>query len=366
MNSLFIAFLASFIVTLLVTPFVIKLALRYGFVDTPNERKVHNKAMPRIGGLAFIIGTSVGLFFVKDLLEIDYRTTMFMMAGAIPLIFIGLLDDRFTLKARHKLIAQFVSASIIVSSGISIEFIAIPFGERLDLGLLSSIMTFIWLIAIMNAINLIDGLDGLAAGVSIIALGTMLVLATGNPAAYALVFAFAIPLIGSLSGFLLFNFHPAKIFMGDTGSLFLGYMIAVLSTMGFFKSVTIVSLIVPLLILGVPIVDTLFAIVRRKLNRQGIGEADKGHLHHCLLKKGYGHRQVVLTIYGVSLLFGIAALLLSMSNLWLSLLLLLLVTLFVQLFAEIIGLIGEKRQPLLNMIRRSSSVRTKKTYARGK
>lgn len=366
MNSLLLACLTSFIVTLVITPLIIKLAHRYGFVDTPNERKVHTKAMPRIGGLAFIIGTITGLLFVSDQLQADLRTTIFIIVGALPLVLIGLLDDRFTLKARHKLVAQLTSACIVVSSGISIEFIAIPFGERLDFGLLSSIVTVIWIIAIINSINLIDGLDGLSAGVSIIALTTMLVLASGNPAAYGLVFAFALPLIGSLSGFLFYNFHPAKIFMGDTGSLFLGYMIAVLSTMGFFKSVTIVSLIIPLLILGVPIVDTLFAIVRRKLNGRSIGAADKGHLHHCLLKKGYGHKQVVLTIYGVSLLFGISALLMSMSNVWLSLFLFLIVTLLVQLFAEIIGLIGEKRQPLLNMLRGRGLLKSKKAIMRSK
>ncbi|WP_099304719.1 glycosyltransferase family 4 protein [Bacillus sp. Marseille-P3800] len=366
MDSLILACLISFISTLILTPFMIRFAHRFGFVDKPNERKVHQKAMPRIGGLAFILGTLVGLLFVTDRLQVDLRTTLFIILGALPLIIIGLIDDRFILKAKYKLLAQLVSAGIVVSSGLTIEFISIPFGDRVDFGFLSTIITIFWLVAIMNSINLIDGLDGLAAGVSVIALTTMLVLASGNPAAYGLVFAFGIPLIGSVGGFLFYNFHPAKLFMGDTGSLFLGYMIAVLSIVGLFKSVTMVSLIVPILILGVPIMDTFFAIIRRKLNRQSIGSADKGHLHHCLLKKGYGHKQVVLTIYGVSILFATAALLMTMSNLWLSLLLLFVVTVLIQLFAELIGLIGEKRQPLLNLIRRRVFRKTTKMAMRSK
>ncbi|WP_078392288.1 glycosyltransferase family 4 protein [Shouchella patagoniensis] len=352
MDSLVVACIVSFIATIVITPLVITMAHRFGFVDKPNERKVHDRMMPRIGGVAFIIGTGAGLLFVTEHLYSDLKTTLFIIGGAIPIILIGLLDDRFALKAKHKLMFQLLSAVIVVSSGLSIDFISIPFGEKVDLGILSSIATVIWIIAIMNSINLIDGLDGLATGVSIIALATMLVLAAGNPAAYGLVFAFGVTLIGSTGGFLIYNFHPAKIFMGDTGSLFLGYMIAVLSTMGFFKSVTIVSLIVPLLILGVPILDTSFAIIRRKLNRQSVGSPDKGHLHHCLLNKGYGHRQAVLTIYGVSLLFAICAVAMSMTSLWLSLLILFIIAMLSQVFAEFIGLIGDKRQPLLNTIRK--------------
>ncbi|AIC96448.1 glycosyltransferase family 4 protein [Shouchella lehensis] len=366
MDSFIIASLISFFFTILVTPFMIRFAHRFGFVDKPNERKVHRTAMPRIGGVAFIIGTLAGMLFLTDLFEADVRTTFFILFGSVPLLIVGLLDDRFILKARYKLVAQLLTALIVVSSGLTIDFISIPFGKELDFGILSTGFTVFWLVAIMNSINLIDGLDGLAAGVSIIALATMLVLATGNPAAYGLVFAFGMPLIGSVSGFLFYNFHPAKLFMGDTGSLFLGYMIAVLSIVGLFKSVTMISLIIPLLILGVPIMDTFFAIIRRKLNKQNIGSPDKGHLHHCLLKKGYGHRQVVLTIYGVSILFACAALLMSMSNLWLSLLLLLIVTVLIQLFAEVIGLIGAQRQPLLNLIKRRFKRKNPKIVLRSK
>ncbi|MFB4259295.1 undecaprenyl-phosphate alpha-N-acetylglucosaminyl 1-phosphate transferase [Shouchella clausii] len=353
MEAYILAIISSFAAAIAVTPLVIKWAHRFGFVDQPNKRKVHQKPMPRIGGLTFIFGTGIGLLAVADQLAADWQTTVAILAGALPIIAIGLLDDKLALRARTKLLFQLLSASIVViGSGVSIDFISIPFGERIDLGLLSSIVTMIWLIAMMNAINLIDGLDGLAAGVAIIALSTMLVIAAGNPAAYGLVFAFGFPLIGSVGGFLIFNFHPAKFFMGDTGSLFLGYMIGILSTMGFFKSVTIVSVVVPLFILGVPILDTVFAIIRRKLNRQKIGSPDKGHLHHCLLNRGYGHRQAVLTIYGVSLLFAACAILLSMSSLWFSLLVLIVVALLIQLCAECIGLIGEKRKPLLNAIRK--------------
>ncbi|WP_059103385.1 MraY family glycosyltransferase [Shouchella shacheensis] len=352
MEVYLVALMTSFAAAIAITPLVVRFAHKCHFVDHPDERKVHKEAMPRIGGLTFIFGMLAGLIFLTDVLVSEWRQVSAIAVGAALLVAVGLLDDRFVLRARSKVIVQIAAASIVAYSGVVIDFIAIPFGERVDLGFLSYMVTVLWFLAVMNSMNLIDGLDGLAAGIAIIACLTMLVIAVGNPTAYGLVLAIGVTLIGSTGGFLVFNFHPAKLFMGDTGSLFLGYMIAVMSILGFFKTVTMVSLVVPLLILGVPMIDTMFAIIRRTLNQQKIAAPDKGHLHHCLLARGYGHRKAVLLMYGVSILFAMSALLLSKTGIWLSLFVLVVVATFIQLFAEFIGLIGDKRQPLLTAIRK--------------
>lgn len=197
-------------------------------------------------------------------------------------------------------------------------------------------------------INLIDGLDGLAAGVSTIALISLAIMAIimGNP----FVIATAAILAASSFGFLFYNFYPAKIFMGDTGALFLGYMISVLALLG-FKNVAIISLIIPVLMLGVPISDTFFAIVRRIRMKQKISAPDKSHLHHCLLKSGFSHRQSVLIIYGIAALFGLAAILFSQATVWGSIILLVVIVLALELFVEAIGLAGANYRPLLNLVR---------------
>lgn len=342
---LYIAIAVSFIASIILTPLVRKLAFRVGAVDRPNYRKVHESLMPRIGGLAifgaFLIGYA--LFLPEDI------HAMGILIGAVIIVLTGFLDDMLEITAKAKIIGQLMAAIVVVTiGGLQIDLINIPFIGQVEFGYLSIPITIIWIIGITNAINLIDGLDGLAAGVSSIALISLSIMAIimGNP----FVTATAAILAASSLGFLLFNFYPAKIFMGDTGSLFLGYMISVLALLG-FKNVALVSLLVPVIMLGVPISDTFFAIVRRIRMKQSITAPDKSHLHHCLLKTGFTHRQSVLIIYGLAILFGAAAILFSQATLWGGIFLIIVLIIAIELFVEVIGLAGSNYRPILNLVR---------------
>ena len=335
-----------FVVAVLITPVVKWLAFKVGATDKPNQRKVHQKIMPRLGGLAIFISFIVGYVVLQP--DSPYATSI--VIGATIIVLTGVLDDIYELPPKWKLLGQIVAAVVVVYGGIRVDFINLPFGGHLQFGLLSIPITMLWIIGITNAINLIDGLDGLAAGVSSIALGTIAGMAATMGNTYVFVFAMSLLLLGSTLGFLLYNFHPAKIFMGDTGALFLGYMISVLSLLG-FKNVTVFSLIIPILILGVPISDTLFAIVRRIVNKQPLSAPDKSHLHHCLLRLGYSHRQTVLIIYGMAAMFGLAAVVLSKATMFGALLVIAFVLLVVELVVEKIGLVGKDYRPLLKMVR---------------
>ncbi|MGG6433298.1 glycosyltransferase family 4 protein [Anoxybacillus sp. D401a] len=335
-----------FVVAVLITPAVKWLAFKVGATDKPNQRKVHQKIMPRLGGLAIFISFIVGYVVLQP--DSPYATSI--VIGATIIVLTGVLDDIYELSPKWKLLGQIAAAIVVIYGGIRIDFINLPFGGHLNFGLLSIPITMLWIIGITNAINLIDGLDGLAAGVSSIALVTIAGMAATMGNTYVFVFAMSLLLLGSTLGFLLYNFHPAKIFMGDTGALFLGYMISVLSLLG-FKNVTVFSLIIPILILGVPISDTLFAIVRRIVNKQPLSAPDKSHLHHCLLRLGYSHRQTVLIIYGMAAMFGLAAVLLSKATMFGALVVIAFVLLVVELVVEKIGLVGKDYRPLLKMVR---------------
>lgn len=334
----------TFILSLIITPFIKKIAIKIGAVDKPNERKVHKKLMPRLGGLAIYISFLIGIsIFPPDIIEVWP-----LVLGASLIILLGVLDDLFTLSAKVKFLGQIIAALVPVLSGIQIDFITIPNGEVIEFGYLAIPITVFWIVAISNAINLIDGLDGLAAGVSSIALMTISTLsfALGNaPATFI-----GILLLGSTLGFLVFNFYPAKIFMGDTGSLFLGYTISVLAVLGLTKSATIFSLIIPIIILGVPIIDTTFAIIRRIVNGKPLTSPDKYHLHHCLIRLGFTHRQSVILIYLLSALFSIAAVIFTRSTIWGSAILIVTLIVIVELIVEITGLISENYRPILNFI----------------
>lgn len=295
---IFLTLIVCFFISILITPIVIKVAYKVGATDRPNKRKVHQTLMPRLGGLAIYISFLVGVLIFQP--ENQYSTSIMIGSGII--IITGIFDDLFELSAKIKLLAQVIAAFVVVLyGGLEITFINLPLGGLFEFGYLSIPLTILWIIGITNAINLIDGLDGLAAGVSSIALISIsgMAIIMGNH----YVVAIGSILLVSTLGFLYYNFHPAKIFMGDTGALFLGYMIAVLSLLG-FKNVTFVSFIVPIIILGVPISDTVFAIVRRIINKQPISMPDKSHLHHCLLRLGYTHRQTVLLIYALATFLG--------------------------------------------------------------
>jgi UDP-GlcNAc:undecaprenyl-phosphate/decaprenyl-phosphate GlcNAc-1-phosphate transferase len=342
---LYLTLLICFALSVIFTPFVKKLAFAIGATDKPNKRKVHQKIMPRLGGLAIYISFIVGYLILRPVNE----DSLYILLGSLIILAVGILDDVYELPAKVKFMGQFAAAFVVVVlAGVQVTFINLPFGGQLEFGILSIPISILWIVGITNAINLIDGLDGLAAGVSSIALITIsgMALIMGD----IFVASMGLIMLGSTLGFLLYNFHPAKIFMGDTGALFLGYMISVLSLLG-FKNVTFISFIVPVLILGVPISDTIFAIIRRIVKKQPLSAPDKSHLHHCLLRLGYSHRQTVLIIYGMSAVFGLSAVILSQAAMWVSMIVLIVLILALELIAEKIGLVDNNYRPILKLFR---------------
>lgn len=346
-----VAFILSFTVAVLITPLVKKLAIKIGATDQPNKRKIHKNIMPRLGGLAIFIGVTAGFIYLNP--QSIYMTEVII--GAFIIVIIGILDDRFTLPARYKFLGQLVAAIVVVSSGLLVEKFTVPFFGVVYLDFFSYPVTVLWIVAITNAINLIDGLDGLAAGVSSIAMTSILIMAFAD--SQFLVVALCFILIGSTLGFLVHNFYPAKIFMGDTGALFLGYSISIISMLGLFKNITLFSFIIPIIVLAVPIFDTVFAIIRRLLNKRSIAAPDKLHLHYCLVELGFSHRAAVLVIYFFSACFGFSAIIFSNATLWMSFFILIILLIALQFIAEFVGLIGKNRTPLINMFRRLFSVK---------
>ncbi|MGG4394201.1 MraY family glycosyltransferase [Paenibacillus thiaminolyticus] len=344
------------------TPLVKKFAIKVGAVDVPNARKVHTRIMPRMGGLgifaAFVITLCLMALFVPDILfgHRDSSLIWALLSGGAIIVLTGALDDRFELSAKVKLVGQIIAACVVVFGfDLTVDFVNVPFGDQYwnIESWIAIPLTIFWIVGVTNAINLIDGLDGLAAGVSAISIATILVMAVfmGNP---MVIFLCAV-LLGSIIGFLFFNFHPAKIFMGDTGSLFLGFSLAVLSLLG-FKQIAIVSFITPLLIIGVPLSDTFFAIVRRAVQKKPIFAPDKGHLHHCLRELGFSHRKTVLIIYAIATFFGVLAIIQSVAAShdanWVTFVVICILIVSLQLGAEVIGIVSKTKRPLLNMIHR--------------
>jgi len=318
-------------------PYVIKLAHRLGAVDLPEQRKVHNKTMPRLGGLAIFSSFIVVIgFAVQVSLPI-----MGIMIGGCVIFLVGMLDDIYQLPPWVKLIGQSIAAAIAIYCGVVVSFVTNPFDGELNLGYLSIPLTFLWIVGISNAINLIDGLDGLAAGVSGIAAATIGFVAfeQGQQSVYIIAFI----LVAAILGFLPYNFHPARTFMGDGGSNFLGFILGCLAVMGLTKSTAVISLFVPIVILGIPIFDTFFAIIRRIYNKAPIFMPDKSHLHHRLMAIGCGHRGSVLIIYGISGFFGMMAIVLNFVNKPKATLVLSMLLILIVLGAEKIGMrTGEK------------------------
>lgn len=340
----FLYLIICFVASVLITPLVKKLAIKWKVTDQPNYRKVHQKTMPRLGGLAIYISFIIGLIITHE----DSPYLWPIIIGSLIIVLTGILDDKYDLPPRYKLIGQLLAAIVAIRGGFDLEFINLPFGGQLEFGYFTIPLTILWIVGMTNAINFIDGLDGLAAGVSSIALITLSIMAfiQGDP----FVITISLVLLGSTLGFLVYNFYPAKIFMGDSGALFLGYMIAVLSLLG-FKNVTFVSFVIPIIILGVPISDTFFAIIRRLVNRKPLASADQQHLHHRLISSGFSHRQTVLIIYGIAIMFSLAAVIFSMATVWGSLLILAVLLLVIELFAELIGLAGKNYRPILKIMR---------------
>jgi UDP-GlcNAc:undecaprenyl-phosphate/decaprenyl-phosphate GlcNAc-1-phosphate transferase len=347
MTALYLTFviIICFAVSFLMTPVIKKLAFKIKAVDEVGVRKVHRARMARLGGAAVYISFLIGMLLISP----EHSHFWPIMLGGLVIIITGLLDDIYAVSASKKLLGQTVAALLVIFGGIYVEVITLPFGIEWNLGIWGLPLAFLWIIGITNAINLIDGLDGLAAGISAIVFASISVLAImgGNE----LVTVMSLVLLAGTLGFLIFNFHPATIFMGDTGSLFLGFMIAVLSLLG-FKTVTLFSLLVPVVLLAVPIADTLFSILRRYFNKKPISAPDKSHIHHRLLKLGFSHKKTVLMIYGLSIFFSAAAIMLAQSTLLISIFIVITVVITVELLAELIGLVHKDYRPLLNMIGR--------------
>lgn len=334
---MFIILLAVFsacAVSYILTPVVKKVAVQVGAVDKPNERKVHSKLMPRIGGVAIYLGFMAAVLVSG---ETGRMVSGILISGTLVMI-LGLVDDIKGISPRNKLAGQVLAGLVLVSFGIEVDFVTNPFtGGIISLGYLSIPVTLFWVTGVSNAVNLIDGLDGLAAGVSIIAAVTLAVVAWTQEQ-YTSVYL-ALFLAAGVLGFLRYNFHPAQLFMGDCGSLFLGFNLGALAVMGLSKGATVISLFIPVIILGIPIMDTFFAIVRRFFNKKPIFQADKGHLHHRLLAMGLSHKQSVLVIYAITFLLGSSAVLLTMLTTAQSVFILIIISAAILVGANKIGII---------------------------
>ncbi|MBS6062971.1 glycosyltransferase family 4 protein [Criibacterium bergeronii] len=297
-------FITSGAISYVVTPLVIKLAKKIGAIDVPKDnRRVHKVPIPRLGGLAIAIA-----FFLSTIFLNEVKPEILVMFAALCIIIImGVLDDIYDLNAKLKLFLQIVAAAIITLFMVRIKFIANPFVpmEYFFLGYMSIPITIFWIVGITNTVNLIDGLDGLAAGISAISSMTLALILLKNGDYYYT--SILIALIGAILGFLPYNFNPAKIFMGDTGSLFLGFTLSVISMTTTIKSAAALAVFIPIVTLGIPIFDTTFAIIRRTKNGQPIMQADKGHLHHRLLSTGLNQKQTVLILYMMSAMLGLSA-----------------------------------------------------------
>lgn len=302
-KTLLLSGIISFLITLVITPYIKILALKLKIVDNPEARKVHKTPIPKMGGAAIYLGFLITTLIITP---ID-KTILTILIGATLILFLGIVDDKYAINAWLKLLGQVLIASLTIFLGISIRYITNPINGGIIVldWWLSIPITLIWIIGLINAINLIDGLDGLASGVSAIAalIITFIALSTRQYTAALLMLA----LFGSNLGFLRYNFSPAKLFMGDTGSMFLGFTLAAITVSGVMKSSITLALFIPLLIFGIPIFDTLFAIARRIKNKKRIFEADRSHLHHRLLDKGLSQKEVVIFIYAATFLLGVIA-----------------------------------------------------------
>ena len=323
--NMLMAFVIACVSTAIFTPFSIRLAYRIGAMDIPkDERRVHSKPMPRIGGISFIVGFFVSTLIMFLFCNID-RSVNFQeinvwgfYLGALIISIVGFLDDVSPngIKPTTKLFGQIIAALCIVLSGARILYINIPFLEMFGLNdILSIIITIGWVVGVTNAINLLDGLDGLASGVSAIAILSLITIFILNGTAQIVMIIIA-ALLGGILGFLPYNFNPAKTFMGDVGANFLGYTLAAVSMMGMAKTYTLMAIILPVIVLALPIFDTLFAIARRILSGKSIMEADRGHLHHRLIDLGLSQKQAVLVLYAIAAMFGIFAIVLMESSIW--------------------------------------------------
>ena len=352
-----IFFVFALIVSYAVTPVVMKFAGVVGAIDTPKDsRRMHKTPIPLLGGVSIAIGfmASLLLWLVlnwTDIISFDLedRTLISFIFGILIILVVGIVDDIRDISPKIRIILQTLAAIVIALAESKIEFISNPFSSTGIIYIppvLSIIVTVVWIVGITNAVNLIDGLDGLAAGVSLVSAISLFIISIlrADFVTAALLAAFA----GSILGFLPRNFHPATVFMGSSGAYFLGFVLAVISVTGSIKAYTAISLVLPILILGLPIFDTLFAIIRRLLNGKSISGSDRGHIHHRLIDAGFTHLQSVLFLIAVSIMLGIASILITDKQALPSILVII-ITLF-----SIIGLIIyiSNREKILSLLKK--------------
>ncbi|MDO4572960.1 MAG: MraY family glycosyltransferase [Clostridia bacterium] len=314
--KILLALAAAFIISFVVTPVIRAFAKQVGAIDVPDKnRHLHSQPIPRMGGLAIFIG-----FLLAVLLFADINSQVRgILLGAILIVVVGAIDDVLNLNAWLKFGVQILAAVIAVLSGVIINVVSNPLfitnEQAVTIGILAVPVTILWIVGVTNSVNLIDGLDGLACGVSAIASLSMLVVSMLVSEANANVAVILAALTGACAGFIPYNLNPAKIFMGDAGALTLGYVLATVSIIGMFKFYAIVTFIVPVLALAVPLSDTVFAFVRRVLHGQSPFHADRGHFHHRLLDMGLSQKQAVAVLYAVSAILGLAAVILTSTGL---------------------------------------------------
>lgn len=324
-----IAFLLAFITAYVLTPYTIRFSKKIGALDEPTEkRKIHIHAMPRLGGLAVIVGFMISVVYLLVVMTFEGSLNLYgydnyfgkiigYFAGIILLSIFCFIDDWKGIPAYIKLIGQLLASLIVVSSGIQIDRIAMfDFNFTINNPLTLKIITIIWIVGITNAINLIDGLDGLSTGIGIISCFSLLLIFALNDSPLISILLIT-ALGGALVGFLPFNFHPAKTFIGDTGSNFLGFSLAIISVLGTAKTYTALVIIAPLLIFAIPLLDTSLAIIRRIVKTKslkGVFTADREHLHHKIMKKGYSQKQAVFILYGLSATLGMFTIILLESG----------------------------------------------------
>ena len=329
-----------FLISLLLTPVIKKYSIVAKTYAKENKRTIHHGKVSRIGGVSIYISFMItAALYMKA----DFAITGIVLGGTV-MFFTGLIDDLIDITPKTKLLFELLAALVLIRYGVSIDVLRLPFGIQIDFGLISVLFTILWVAGITNAVNLIDGLDGLSGGMSVVILVVIgsLAMIERRPDILSLTFILA----GGTLGFLIYNAHPASIFMGDCGSLFLGFMISAISLVG-FKSSTIMTLALPILLLMLPIVDTLSAILRRTLKGMKFSEADKSHIHHLLMNQ-FGHRNTVIIMCSVTALFGFSAYV-YMLNRNLGFATMLVVLLSVELFIEKSAMISDKFHPLLGL-----------------
>ncbi len=303
MSNIYVLAIITALISIMITPLVKMFAIKVNAIDIPKDkRRVHSKPIPIMGGLAIYIAFVIGTILYSGILT---SSQLGIIMGATIIVIGGIVDDIKELRPKYKLLIQVIAAICLLMSGIRISIITNPFREfypYLNIGWINIPVTIIWIVGVTNAFNLIDGLDGLAAGIAFISSVTLMIVSILNGRLEA-AFLTAV-LSGAILGFLPYNFNPASIFMGDTGSQLLGFLLAAISIEGAIKSATAFVIAVPILAFGLPIYDTLFAMIRRKVNGRPIMQADKGHLHHRLLDMGLNQKQAVIIMYFISAILG--------------------------------------------------------------